>query len=215
MGRSYLQTTGTELYIYVIVLDNRNNTSYQRNDHLLTLQPSILGVIRIDTHGSISHDGFGTGGSNHCITSFGVTFYHILQIVQLAVLFLIDYFLITKGGQCFRVPVHHTDTTVNQTFVIQVDKNLEHAFTTFLIHCESCTVPIAGSTQLAKLLQDDATMFIRPFPSVFQEFVAGKVRLLDALCGKLVHHLGLGSNGSMVGSRHPAGILAFHAGTAY
>ena len=58
-------------------------------------------------------------------------------------------------------------------------------------------------------------MFIGPFPGVLQELVAGKVRLLDALCGKLVHHLGLGSNGSMVGSRHPAGILAFHAGTAH
>ena len=215
VGRSYLQTTGTELYIYVIVLDNRNNTSYQRNNHLLTLQPGILGVIRIDAHGCISHDGFRAGGSNHCITSFGVTFYHILQIVQLAVLFLIDYFLITKGGQCFRVPVHHTDTAVNQTFVIQVDKDLEHAFTAFLVHSESRTVPIAGSAQLAELLQDDATVFIGPFPGVLQKLVAGKVCLLDALCGKLVHHLGLGSNGSMVGSRHPAGILAFHAGTAY
>ena len=215
VGRSYLQTTGTELYIYVIVLDNRNNTSYQRNNHLLTLQPGILGVIRIDAHGCISHDGFRAGGSNHCITSFGVTFYHILQIVQLAVLFLVDNFLVTKCGQCLRVPVHHADTTINQTFVIQVNKNLEHAFTAFLIHSKSCTIPIARSTQLAELLQDDAAMFVSPFPGMLQELVAGKVCLLDALCGKFVHHLGLGSNGCMVGSRHPAGILAFHAGTAY
>ena len=58
-------------------------------------------------------------------------------------------------------------------------------------------------------------MFVSPFPGMLQELVAGKVCLLDALCGKFVHHLGLGSNGCMVGSRHPAGILAFHAGTAY
>ena len=215
MGRGYLQATGTELDVYIIVLNDRNHASYQRNNHLLALQPSILGVIRIDTHGSISHDGFGTGGSNHCITSFGVTFYHVLQIVQLAVFFLVDNFLVTKSSQRLRVPVHHADTTVNQTFVIQVDKDLEHAFTAFLVHSKSRTVPIAGSAQLAELLQDDATVFIGPFPGVLQELVAGKVCLLDALCGKLVHHLGLGSNGSMVGSRHPAGILAFHAGTAY
>ena len=50
---------------------------------------------------------------------------------------------------------------------------------------------------------------------MLQEFVAGKVCFLDALRGKLVHNLGFGGNGSMVRTRNPAGVLAFHTGTAY
>jgi hypothetical protein len=50
---------------------------------------------------------------------------------------------------------------------------------------------------------------------MFQEFVTAKVSFLYTLSGQFVHHFGFCGNGSMVGSRHPAGILAFHAGTAY
>ena len=35
------------------------------------------------------------------------------------------------------------------------------------------------------------------------------------LCGEAVHHLCLGGDGSMVGARHPAGILPLHARTAH
>ena len=70
MRRSYLQTTCTEFDIYIIVFDNRNHAVYQRNDHLLTPQMLVLRVVRIDTHGSIAHDRFRTGGCNNSVTVF-------------------------------------------------------------------------------------------------------------------------------------------------
>ncbi len=39
VGRSYFQTTCTELNVYIIVLNDRDNTVYQRNDYLLSFQP--------------------------------------------------------------------------------------------------------------------------------------------------------------------------------
>ena len=230
--RSYLQTARTELHVYIIILDNRNNAVHQRHNHFLTFQPLVLRVGRVDTHRRITHDCFGTRSGYHGITLAGsVAMNHfafdsrltghvivgnvIFQIIQFAVLFLIDNLFVAEGGEGFRVPVHHTHTAINQPFVVKVYKHFNHAFTAFLIHGEGSAVPIAGSAQLTKLFQDDATVLVRPFPGMLQEFVAGKVCFLDALCGKLVHNFGFGGNGSMVRTRNPAGVLAFHTGTAY
>ena len=58
-------------------------------------------------------------------------------------------------------------------------------------------------------------MFVCPFPSVLQEFLAGEVALLDALFGEFLHHLGFGSDRGMVGTWHPASILAQHTCAAH
>ena len=58
-------------------------------------------------------------------------------------------------------------------------------------------------------------MLARPVPRMFKKLLTREIRLFDALLGKLSHNLGLGGNRSMVGTRYPAGILAFHTGTAY
>ena len=57
-------------------------------------------------------------------------------------------------------------------------------------------------------------MLVGPVPSVLEELLAADVGLLDALLRQLVHHLGFGGDGGVVGARHPAGVLALHAGAA-
>ena len=58
-------------------------------------------------------------------------------------------------------------------------------------------------------------MFVCPIPSVLEELLAGQVAFLDALFGQFLHHFCFGSDRCVVGAGHPAGIFAFHAGTAY
>ena len=67
---SNLQTARTKLDIYITVFDNRNYATYQRNNHLLALQPLVLLVLRVDTHCGIAHDGLRTCGSNHSVVAF-------------------------------------------------------------------------------------------------------------------------------------------------
>ena len=215
MRRSYFQATCTELNIYIIIFDYRDHTIYQRNDYSLTFQPFILRVVRIDTHSGITHDRFRTGSSYHSIASFRITFHFIAQIIQFAMLFLVDNFFIRKGSQSLRVPVYHTYTTVNQSLIIKVYKYFQYTFATLFIHSESGAVPITGSTEFTQLLQDDATMFICPLPGMLQEFVTGKICLLDTLCSQLIYYLRFRSDRSVVSTRYPAGIFTFHTGTAY
>jgi len=58
-------------------------------------------------------------------------------------------------------------------------------------------------------------MLVGPLPGMVEELPAGEVVLFDTICSETVDHLCLGGDGSMIGARHPAGILALHACTPY
>ena len=114
--RGHFQTARTKLYIHVIILDHRNLTAYQRNDHFLSSQMLVLRVVRVDTHRRISHNRLRTGSGDNGVSLLAYDL--IAKIVQLTMLFLIDNLLIGQGRQRLRVPIHHTDTPVDQTFLI-------------------------------------------------------------------------------------------------
>ena len=133
--RSYFQTACTEFDVNIIIFDNRNDTSYQRNDNLFPFQPVIFRVVRVDTHSSISHNGFRTCCCYYSIAaSLCIAVYHfsfgsgftthvvvgniIAQIIKFAVLFFVDNLFIAECCQCFWIPVDHAYTTVNQSFII-------------------------------------------------------------------------------------------------
>ena len=128
---------------------------------------------------------------------------------------LINHLLVAHCRQGLRVPVHHTCTAVDQPLVVEVNKNADDALVAHLVHRERRAVPVAAGAQLAKLLQNDATVFLLPLPGVFQKFVAAQAALVDALFGEHLHHLGLGRDAGVVRSRHPAGILAHHSRAAH
>ena len=218
--RCHLQAARSELDVHIVVLDDGDAAAYQRHDHLLSFQPRVLRVVRVDAHRRVAHDGFRSRGSHHGVASAFVrlavfTGHHIFQIVQLAMFFFVNHFLVREGCQGFRIPVHHAHATVNQSFVVQVAEHLDDAFAPLLVHGESRAVPVATGPQFTQLFQDDTTVFVRPFPGIFQELFAGEVSLLDALFRQTVYHLGFGGDGSMVGTRHPTSVLAVHTGAAY
>ena len=215
VSRCYLQTSCTELNIYIVVFNNWNHTVHQRHNHLLTLQPLILRVVRIDTHCSITHNCFRTSSCNNCITSFCVTFYLITQIKQLAVFFLINYFFITQCSQGFRIPVYHTDPTINQALIIKVDKYLDYTFAAFFIHCESSTIPVARCPQFTQLLQNNTSVFFCPSPCVLQELLTSQISLFNTLLCQFIHDLCFCCNRSMVSTRYPTSIFPHHTGTTY
>lgn len=210
MRRSHLQATRTKLDVHILILNHRNHPVHQRHNHLLALQPFILRVIRIDTHRRIPHDGFRTSSSHHRIAALSIPFHLIAEIIQLAMLLLINHLLIRESRKRLRVPVHHTHPAVNQTLVIEIHKHLDHTLASSLIHGESRTVPVTRSPQLAELLQDNPPVFLRPSPRMLQKLLTRKIRLLDTLLSQTTHYLRFRSNRSMVRTRHPARILTHH-----
>ena len=110
--RCNLQTACSEFYIYITVFNNGNYTVYQWHDYLMTAQPLVLGVLGVDTHSGIAHNGLGTCGSNNGIIAFLILVddivvffrifrnyqifrisYIILQVEQVALLVSVDNLL--------------------------------------------------------------------------------------------------------------------------
>ena len=72
VGRSHFQTARTEFNINISVFNNRDNSIYEWHANLLTFEPTVLGVFRVDAHSRVTHDCFRTSGCDNCISTLFV-----------------------------------------------------------------------------------------------------------------------------------------------
>ncbi len=213
MGRGDFQAACAELHVDIIVLDHGYLTANQRHDHTLALEMGVFGIVGIDTHGCVAHNGFRTGGGYNGIPVLAD--YIIAQIVELAVLLFIDHFNVAQSGLGLGIPVDHPLAAVDKPAAVKIDKYLCDTFRPQFVHGEGGAAPVARGSELAQLLQDDASILVSPVPRVFQKLLACEIALLDSLFGKLGHDFGLCGYRSMVGAGHPQGVFARHAGAAH
>ena len=146
VGWCHLQAARSKLNVHIAVLDDGNHTAHQWHNHLAALQPLVLRVLGIDAHGSIAHDGLRTSGGNNSIIALGIlvddvtlslqsllvledseVMHIILQMEEMAFLFLINHLLGGESRQCLRIPVHHAQATIDESLAIEVNKNFDHA----------------------------------------------------------------------------------------
>ena len=211
--RGSLQAAGTEFDVHVFVFDHRDAASDDGHDDAFAVKVPVAWVVRVDAHGRIAEDGFGTGGGHYDIV-IG-TFHVVTQVVQFALLFDIDHFFVRDGGEGFRVPVDHAVSAVDEPLVVQVDEYVRNGAGQVLVHGELGAVPVAGGAQFLELLEDDTPVLAGPIPGVFQELFAREVGFLDPLFLQAGHHFGFRSDRGVVHARYPAGVVAFHSGAAH
>ena len=66
MGRSHLNAAGTKVHFCIIIGNHRDLLVHQRQNHGLTDDVCIAGIIGVDAHTGITQHGFGScGGNNH------------------------------------------------------------------------------------------------------------------------------------------------------
>ena len=116
VGGGYFQTACAELDVHVFILDDRDDAVDQRHDDPLATEMLVLGVVWVDAHGGVAHDGFGAGSGNYSVAVFALD--AVAQVIEFAVLFAVDDFFIGEGGEGFRVPIDHPHTAVYQSFVV-------------------------------------------------------------------------------------------------
>ena len=232
VGRCHLEAARTKLDIDVAVLDDGDRASHLRHDDVLALEPRVLGVVGVDTHGRVAHDGLGARGGHYGVPSAVVAVHDVglvlalharlvlgrhvvFQIVELAVLLLIDHLLVGEGRLGLRVPVDHAYAAIDESLLVEIDKDMDDALRPLLVHREGRAVPVAGGAETAQLLEDDATVLVGPVPGMAEKLLTGEVALLDALLGQSCDDLGLRGDARMVRARHPAGVLSLHARAAH
>ena len=207
-----LKTTCTKFNIHIVVFDNRNFTSNERNYYSFTLKPLIFRIIWVDTHRGISHNSFWTSSGYNCVFLFFANNL-VAEIVKFSLLFFVNNLLIRKSRESFGVPIDHAHSTINQTFVIKVAKHFNNRFGTYIVHSECRTIPIARRTKFTKLFENDSAMLIGPLPSMFQKFLARKVSFFYSFLRQTIYHFCFSSNRSVVSSRNPTSIFPSHTST--
>ncbi len=190
VSRCHFKATCAELYVYIVILYDRNLSAYKRHNHPFALEVGVLGVIRVDTHRGVSHDSLraGSGYYGVCVLADNL----VSEIVQLAVLFFVYHFGIAEGSLGFRIPVDHSFASVYQTFVIQIHKYLYDTFAAHVIHCKRGSAPVARSSEFSQLFQYYAAIGIGPVPRVFKELFARQAAFLYTLFGELGNHFCFG-----------------------
>ena len=188
--RGHFEASRAKLHIYVFIFYHRYFTPHQRHDDMLATQVCFCRVIGIDAHRRVTHDGLGAGGSHDGIVV--APCHAVFQIVELAVLLLVDYLLIAQSGQCLRVPIDHPHAAIYESLAIEVYEDFDDALAALLIHGECRAVPITRSPQTAQLFEDYPSVFVGPLPGMSEEFVTCQFRLLDALLCQTCHDFGLG-----------------------
>ncbi len=192
VGRGDFQATCTEIDFNIAVLNDWYLAANEGHDYLFPLEPRVFRVLGVYAHGGIAHDSFGAGRRHNSVTPFGIAGYLVAQIVELRLLFNEVHLVVRNGGAVLGIPVDHSQSAVNQPFVIEVAKHLHHSFGAGFVHRESSALPVARSAEFAKLLQDDASVVAGPVPGMFKELLTGKVGFLYTLGSELCDHLGLG-----------------------
>ena len=206
--RRDFQRTRAELAVHILVENDWDDAAHNRHHHLFPLQMCETLIFRMHTNRRITKDGFGTGCGHYNIILR--IFNIIAKIEEFGAGLLVHHLLVRDGGQRDRIPVDHTDTLINQAFVVQIHKHLDNRIILRLVHGEAGALPVAGGAQFFQLFQNDAAVLLLPLPGMFHELVAGDLLFGNSLLLELGHNLGLRGDGGVVHSRNPTGVHAQH-----
>ena len=169
--RCHFETARSELDIHIVVFYHRNLPAYEWHDDVLAPQPLVFGVVGVDAHGRVAHDGFWTRGGHNGILA---GFFHdvVSQVIQFGMFVLVNHLLVTEGRLSLWIPVHHAHSAVDESLVVEVTEHLDDTLRTLLVHSERRAVPVARSAQATQLLQDDAAVLVCPVPCMLQKLIS-------------------------------------------
>ena len=218
VGRGHFKAAGSEVHLDVVVFDNRYLPVDQRNEHLLATQSVIAFIGGIHANSGICHNGFGTGSGDYQEVIGRIAFTvrnKIAEMVEMALGIAVDNLVVRYGGMCHGIPVDHAVAVIDQPLLVEIHECGRNGVAQCRLHGKLGTVPVAGCSELTKLLENDAAVLLFPLPGIFEELLASQVFLFDSPLGKPCHDLALGGYASVVGTGHPAGVLAVHTRLAY
>ena len=168
-----LEAACAELNVDVVVLDDGDLPPHERDNDAPSAEVLVLRVVRIDAHGRVTHDRFGSGGSHDGVSVFADD--AIAQVVEFALLLLINHLLVAEGSEGGGIPIDHANAAIDQPLAVQIAEDADDAPGADVVHSEGCAIPVAGGAKAPELLEDDATVLLFPLPSVAQKLLAGEV----------------------------------------
>ncbi len=209
VSRSDLYRAATEFLVNVIIGDDRDFTTDQRQHNALADQISIAFVFGMHGHGGIAEHSFGSGGGHH--QQAVATFDRVAKVPELTLLIFMLHLKVGKSRVAARAPVDQAIIPVDQTLFVEGDEHLTHRLGQTLVHSEAFPLPVAGGTEAFELIDDLTTRFAPPLPDPLNEAIATQIMAVPSFGGQLLFHHILGSNTGMIRAGLPEDFRSAHA----
>ena len=148
-------------------------------------------IIRMDSDGGITNDGFGTSGGNDEFSTFFSIENGVGEVSEethidhtivsrdgglgLGSDFFEFDFEIRDGGLEGTAPVDEASSAVDLTLFVELDEGFLDGGGALIIHGEAITRPVAGSTEKLELIMNEARVLLLVFPNAFEELFTAKI----------------------------------------
>ena len=212
--RGHLHRASAEFRIDIIIGNDWNQATHDGQHSKFADNIGVAFILRIYDDCRITQHGFRACRCN-CHETFRRTFNRVTDVIHVTLDVLRQNFQIGNRGVEFRVPVYKALITVDQAFLMQLDKRLTHGFVQAFIHCKTFTRPVRRRAQTAQLINNGTARLFFPLPDLFEESLAAQITAIDPLSRQLTLDDHLGRDTGMVGTRLPQRILAVHAVIAH
>jgi len=202
MRRRHLEDARAEIFFHGAVGHYRDPLSRERTPNMLSDQIGEALVVGMNSDARVSHDRLRTRrGYLHETAGF----FHdlVAHFPKLALLRFHDDFLVAEGRLRNGAPVHKTLAAVDVAALEELDEGGLHRALIALVHGKHRAAPVAGGTELAQLVENLAPVVLAPLPGALQESLAADVATAAAFRAQGLLHLGLGSDGRVVGPGQP------------
>ena len=210
-----LDEAGTEFGIDDEVLENGNLAVDKREHDLGSNEFLLRRVFRGNGNASVAeHRLRARRGDDNVFDAIDRLDQRIAQMPQMARFLDVLSLVVRNGGRAMRAPVHDALAAVDQIVMVPVGKRLAHGSCIVGIECEVLVVVVARAAHALDLVDDRVAVLFAPFPALIDEGLAPDLKTGDAFVGKLLVNLGLRGDAGVVGSEHPTGRSALHAGMA-
>src|SRR5699024_10384178 len=113
--------------------------------------------------------------------SSDLVFKRVFHMVEVALDLFMDYFDVTEGRLCCRIPVDDILSAVDQPFVVHVDKDFADRIRQPFVHGEALFVIIQSQAKLLPLAPYETCVFLFPVPCMLQKLFASDFMTADAL----------------------------------
>ena len=218
MRRGYLEDTGAELGIHVLVGEDLYLPLDKRHLDPAADEVFVPLVFRVDDERHVAEHRLGTRGEDLGIffsvrTGTLAVDERVADAVEVALHVLVVDLEVRDGRAIVRTPVGDTVAAVDQTLLIQTDKRGEDRVHVIVVHCVAEATPVEGGAEPLVLAEDLLARLQGELAAAFDESLAPQVPSRLALFANdhPLNHV-LDRYGGVVDAWKPQSLVALHPG---
>ena len=158
----------------ILVRDDRDAASDERQDRVLADEILVALVLRVHGHGDIAEHRLGTRRRDGD-EPIGLALDGVADVPEVALHLDLLNFEVRNRRLEPGVPVDEALVPVDEALLEEVDEDFQHRPRKAFVHREAFARPVARGAEALELVEDGSAGFFLPFPDALDELLAAEV----------------------------------------